>query len=52
MNTKLHAVTDADGRPTPLCMSESQVSGDMEAAALPSRLPSAHPRGQTGTGNR
>jgi hypothetical protein len=35
MFTRLHAVTDADGRPTPRCMTESQVSGDMEAAALP-----------------
>jgi len=41
MNTKLHAVTDADGRPVRFFMTAGQVSDYTGAAALLSSLPSA-----------
>lgn len=41
MNTKLHAVTDADGRPIRFFMTAGQVSDYTGAAALLSSLPSA-----------
>ena len=41
MNTKLHAVTDADGRPIRFFMSAGQVSDYTGAAALLEGLPSA-----------
>ena len=41
MNTKLHAVTDADGRPIRFFMSAGQVSDYIGAAALLEGLPSA-----------
>ncbi|WP_090757120.1 IS5 family transposase [Paracoccus chinensis] len=41
MNTKLHAVTDADGRPIRFFMSAGQVSDYTGAAALLESLPSA-----------
>ncbi|OJH43330.1 transposase [Paracoccus sp. SM22M-07] len=41
MNTKLHAVTDAKGRPIHLFMSAGQVSDCIGAAALPVSLPKA-----------
>ncbi len=41
MNTKLHAVTDADGRPIRFFMTAGQVSDYAGAAALLSSLPSA-----------
>ena len=41
MNTKLHAVTDADGRPIRFFMTEGQVSDYTGAAALLNDLPSA-----------
>lgn len=41
MNTKLHAVTDAKGRPIQVFMSAGQVSDDTGAAALLSSLPKA-----------
>jgi transposase len=41
MNTKLHAVTDAVGRPIRLFMTAGQVSDYTGAAALLSSLPSA-----------
>ena len=41
MNTKLHAVTDADGRPLRVFMTAGQVSDDTGAAALLRSLPSA-----------
>ena len=49
MNTKLHAVTDADGRPIRFFMSAGQVSDYTGAAALPGGLPSAEwlPTGAT-----
>ena len=34
MNTKLHAVTDAEGRPIRFFMTAGQVSDDVGAAAL------------------
>ncbi|PIL19191.1 hypothetical protein P775_15880 [Puniceibacterium antarcticum] len=39
MNTKLHAVTDAKGRPIRFFMSAEQVSDYTGAAALLSSLP-------------
>lgn len=41
MNTKLHAVTDAKGRPIRLILSVGQVSDHTGAAALLSGLPQA-----------
>ena len=41
MNTRLHAVTDAKGRPQKLFMTAGQVSDDTGAAALPNSLPAA-----------
>ena len=41
MNTKLHAVTDARGRPIRFFMSAGQVSDYTGAAALLGRLPKA-----------
>ncbi len=41
MNTKLHAVTDADGRPIRFFMTAGQVSDYTGAAALLSSLPTA-----------
>lgn len=41
MNTKLHAVTDADGRPIRFFMTAGQVSDYTGAAALLNSLPSA-----------
>ena len=41
MNTKLHAVTDAKGRPIQFFMSAGQVSDYTGAAALLSSLPKA-----------
>lgn len=41
MNTKLHAVTDASGRPLRFFMIAGQVSDDTGARALLSSLPSA-----------
>ena len=41
MNTKLHAVTDADGRPIRFFMTAGQVSDYTGAAALLGGLPKA-----------
>ena len=41
MNTKLHAITDATGRPIRFFMSAGQVSDDTGAAALQDSLPQA-----------
>ena len=41
MNTKLHTVTDAEGRPVQFFMTAGQVSDYTGAAALLGRLPSA-----------
>ena len=41
MNTKLHAVTDAEGRPIRFFMTAGQVSDYIGAAALLGRLPKA-----------
>ena len=41
MNTKLHAVTDAKGRPLVFFMTAGQVSGYTGAAALLGSLPAA-----------
>ena len=41
MNTKLHAVTDALGRPIRLFMTAGQISDDTGARALLNSLPSA-----------
>jgi transposase len=41
MNTKLHAVTDADGRPIRFFMTAGQVNDYFGAAALLSSLPKA-----------
>ncbi len=41
MNTKMHAVTDANGRPIKFSMSAGQVGGYTGAAALLSSLPEA-----------
>ena len=41
MNTKLHAVADACGRPIRFFMTAGQVSDDTGAAALPGSLPKA-----------
>ncbi len=41
MNTKLHAVTDAKGRPIRFFISAGRVSDDTGAAALLSSLPKA-----------
>ena len=41
MNTKLHAVTDANGRPLSFCMTAGQVSDYTGAAALLDDLPKA-----------
>lgn len=41
MNTKLHAVTDADGRPISLFMTAGQVSDYLGAATLLDSLPRA-----------
>ncbi len=41
MNTKLHAVTDANGRPISLFMTAGQVSDYIGAAALLDTLPKA-----------
>lgn len=41
MNTKLHAVTDADGRPIRFFMTAGQVSDYSGAAALLGSLPAA-----------
>ncbi len=41
MNTKLHAVTDAHGRPIRFFLTAGQVSDYTGAAALPGGLPSA-----------
>ena len=42
MNTKLHAVTDTNGRPIRFFMSAGQASDDTGAAALLGDLPAAH----------
>ncbi len=42
MNTKLHAVTDTNGRPIKFFMSAGQVSDYTGAAALLGDLPAAH----------
>jgi len=47
MNTKLHAVTDANGRPISLFMTAGQVSDYTGAAALLDSLPRAQ-RGDRG----
>ena len=39
MNTRLHAVTDADGRPIRFFMAAGEVSDDTGAAARPTRAP-------------
>ena len=41
MNTRLHAVADADGRPIRFFMTAGQVSDHAGAAALPGSLPKA-----------
>ena len=41
LNTKLHAVADAKGRPLKFFMTAGQVSDDMGAAALMKGLPRA-----------
>lgn len=41
MNTKLHAVTDADGRPIQFFMTAGEVSDYTDAAALLDSLPKA-----------
>lgn len=41
MNTKLHAVTDTQGRPIRFFMTAGQASDYTGAAALPSSLPDA-----------
>ena len=41
MNTKLHAVTDANGRPLSFFMTAGQISDDTRAAALLDELPKA-----------
>jgi transposase len=41
MNTRLHAVADAKGRPIRFCMSAGQLSDHTGAAALPGSLPKA-----------
>lgn len=41
MNTKLHAVTDAEGRPLRFFMTADQVSDDTDAGAPMGRLPKA-----------
>ncbi|WP_163500665.1 transposase, partial [Escherichia coli] len=41
MNTKLHAVTDANGRPLSFFMTAGQVSDYIGAAALLDELPKA-----------
>ncbi|GLK49315.1 hypothetical protein GCM10017620_22880 [Brevundimonas intermedia] len=41
MNTKLHALTDANGRPISLFMTAGQVSGYAGAAAILDSLPRA-----------
>ena len=41
MNSKLHAVCDADGRPLVLCLSEGQMSDDNGAALMLPDLPKA-----------
>src|ERR1700694_3607507 len=41
MNTKLHAVSDADGRPLSLFITAGQVSDYTGAPALPGDLPKA-----------
>ena len=41
MNTKLHAVADARGRPLTFFMTAGQVSDDTGAAALPGNIPKA-----------
>jgi hypothetical protein len=41
MNTKLHAVADANGRPLSFFMTTRQVSDYTGAAALPEDLPKA-----------
>ena len=41
MNTKLHIVTDASGRPISLFTTAGQVSNDIGAAALLDTLPKA-----------
>ena len=41
MNTKMHAVTDAEGRPIRFFMTAGQVSDDTGAAALLGSLPKA-----------
>jgi len=43
MNTKLHAVTDANGRPLSFFMTAGQVSDYIGAAALLDELPKARP---------
>jgi transposase len=49
MNTKLHAVTDANGRPLSFFMTAGQVSDYTSAAALPDDLPEAQwPLGECG----
>ena len=42
MNTKLHAVSDANGRPLSFFMTAGQVSDHTGAAALLDDLPQAH----------
>ena len=42
MNTKLHAVTDAEGRPLSFFMTAGQVSDYTGAAALLDDLPKVH----------
>jgi transposase len=51
MNTKLHAVTDADGRPIQFFMTAGQVSDYTGAAALLSSLPTGAMT-PTGSGKR
>jgi transposase len=41
LNTKLHAVTGAEGRPLKVCMTAGEVSENTEAATLLGTLPTA-----------
>lgn len=52
MNTKLHTVTDAEGRPTCFFMSIGHVSDYTGAAGLPSSLPRADWPGKKQQDNR
>ena len=52
MNTKLHAVTDADGRPIRFFVTAGQVSDYTGAAALLGSLPKADWLGSDAGGGR